>query len=304
MIDQHHGLPWFAPWWCRTNCVGYLHEVLGPIWGSFYRWPIKQVGPWQERWGQWMYRNTPFWVPSQSTRRALMRHGVKRVSVFDNGVDMEPLLELPLKQPGEPLRLIVVSRLAPNKRVDHAIRCVDELRRQGRASELTIVGGGAEAGKLRALVEQLGLGEAVRFLGYLPEGGKREWLCRSDMLLHPSVREGWGLNVIEANAMGTPAVVYPVDGLVDSTVHEGTGWVCAGEEPAELARGVVWLGAGGERYGRVREAAWRWSKRFGWGRVIPPVCGFLEELAGRENGLTLGGLGNRERALFSNSNGG
>jgi glycosyltransferase involved in cell wall biosynthesis len=44
------------------------------------------------------------------------------------------------------------------------------------------------------------------------------------------------LNVIEANAMGTPAVVYPVDGLVDPTVHRKTGY--AGERPEDLADGM------------------------------------------------------------------
>jgi len=36
VIDQHHGIPWFAPWWAKTNCVAYIHEVLGPIWDAFY----------------------------------------------------------------------------------------------------------------------------------------------------------------------------------------------------------------------------------------------------------------------------
>ena len=45
-------------------------------------------------------------------------------------------------------------------------------------------------------------------------------------MVHTSIREGWGLNVIEANAMGTPAIVYPVGGLVDSTVDGPIGSAC------------------------------------------------------------------------------
>ena len=48
VIDQHHGLPWYAPWWCGTRCVAYIHEVLGPIWRVFYPWPISAIGRWQE----------------------------------------------------------------------------------------------------------------------------------------------------------------------------------------------------------------------------------------------------------------
>src|SRR5512144_128085 len=43
VIDQHHGIPWFAPWWCRTRCVAYIHEVLGPIWEAFYSWPLSTL---------------------------------------------------------------------------------------------------------------------------------------------------------------------------------------------------------------------------------------------------------------------
>lgn len=276
VIDQHHGLPWFAPWWCGTRCIAYIHEVLGPIWGSFYRFPMNRLGPFQERWTHSLYRNVPFWVPSASTRQALLRHGVRDVRVLDNGVDVEPLEVLPPKPVRQPLRLLAVSRLAPNKRVDHAIRCVAELRRRGVAAELTVVGEGAEGPKLRREVAALGLEEVVRMVGWESEAGKLARLRDGHILLHPSVREGWGLNVIEANAMGTPAVVYPVDGLVDSTVHERTGYICRGESPEKMAEGVVWLTGDAGRYEAVRAEAWRWAGRFRWGTVVPEVCQFLE----------------------------
>jgi len=281
VIDQHHGLPWFAPWWCRTRCLAYIHEVLGPIWSSFYHWPVNRLGPWQERWVQWLYRRTPFWVPSESTRLALHQHGIREVHVYDNGVDVEPLPILPPKVPTLPLRLIAVSRLAPNKRVDHAIGCLDELRRRGVAARLSVVGDGMEADRLRRLAAELDLGEQVQFRGWVAEADKHALLREHHILLHPSVREGWGLNVIEANALGTPAVVYPVHGLVDSTVHGETGFICRGETPRDLADGVAWMADDAARYDRVRTAAWRRTDRYRWSMVIPPTCDFLEAQAGR-----------------------
>ena len=100
VIDQHHGIPWYAPWWSGTNCVAYIHEVLGPIWKAFYRWPLNTIGQWQERWTHWLYRAVPFWTPSESTKIVLHRHGVREVKVFPNGTDATPLAELE----GKPLR--------------------------------------------------------------------------------------------------------------------------------------------------------------------------------------------------------
>src|SRR6185436_9551257 len=91
VMDQHHGIPWYAPWWCGTNNVSYIHEVLGPIWNSFYRWPKNVIGQWQERWIHGLYRNVPFWTPSESTKKDLAAHGIRDITVIRNGSDTVPL---------------------------------------------------------------------------------------------------------------------------------------------------------------------------------------------------------------------
>src|SRR5512140_2055147 len=93
VVDQHHGIPWFAPWWARTNTIAYLHEVLGPIWNSFYKPPFSTLGRFQERFMHWLYRNVTFWVGSESTERALHARGVRNVKVIHYGIDLKPLAE-------------------------------------------------------------------------------------------------------------------------------------------------------------------------------------------------------------------
>ena len=149
VMDQHHGIPWFAPWWSKTNCVAYVHEVLGPIWSAFYPWPVSMVGRWQERWIHWLYRKVPFWTGSESTKRALQRRGIPDVTVIPYGINLRPLAELEPKTIEIPVRLIAVSRLAPNKRIDHAIEATRVLNARGIAAQLTIVGGGEEEPRLK-----------------------------------------------------------------------------------------------------------------------------------------------------------
>jgi len=225
VIDQHHWIPWYAPWWSRTNCVAYIHEVLGPIWDSFYRWPLNVIGRHQERWTHWLYRKTPFWTACPSTKTSLHAAGVRDVTLIPYGVHTVALPKLDDKPLGQPLRLVAVSRLAPNKRVDHAIRALALLVRESVDARLTIVGTGIIEQELRALTSTLGLGERVAFTGSLPENQKDASLRQAHFLLHTSIREGWGLNVIEANAMGTPSVVYHAPGLIESTLHDRTGIV-------------------------------------------------------------------------------
>jgi glycosyltransferase involved in cell wall biosynthesis len=279
VMDQHHGLAWFAPWWSGTKSVAYIHEVLGPIWDSFYPWPWNVIGKFQERWTHWLYRNVPFWTPSNSTKKTLLEHGVCNVNVFPNGVDAKPVEILKPKKFETPLRLITVSRLAPNKRIDHAVKVVKALSQKNVEARLTIVGGGDTEKELRQLATEIGVSAQIEFAGKLSESEKNLRLQRAHFLLHTSVREGWGLNVIEANAMGTPAIVYPVGGLVDSTVHNETGIVTEVETPEAIAESLAKIFSSPEDYERLRVNAWNRSKTFAWEKVLPPVCDWLEQRA-------------------------
>jgi D-inositol-3-phosphate glycosyltransferase len=64
---------------------------------------------------------------------------------------------------------------------------------------------------------KLGLTDIVQFTGYIPEDEKLEWYRKAAVLSENSVKEGWGLIVLEANACGTPVVVARSPGLVDSS---------------------------------------------------------------------------------------
>ncbi len=279
VMDQHHGIPWFAPWWSGTNCVSYVHEVLGPIWEAFYPWPLSMFGRWQERWIHWLYRKYPFWTGSESTRRGLLRHGAREVKVLHYGIDLQPLSELEKKPFEQPLRLIAVSRLAPNKRIDHAIQALRVLLLREIDARLTIVGEGEMEGQLRQLANQPELSGRITFTGLLPEAEKNARLRQSHFLIHTSLREGWGLNVLEANALGTPAVVYPVDGLVDATIDGETGIVTRQETPESVAEGILRVLNSPEDYQRFRVKACERTREFQWSHVLPTACEWLEQQA-------------------------
>ena len=286
VIDQHHGIPWYAPWWCGTNCVSYVHEVLGPIWDAFYPWPKNRIGKTQERWTHWLYRNIPFWTACESTRDDLRRNGVKNISIIRYGVHTVALPELPSKNLEEPLRLIVVSRLAPNKRIDHAIEALRVLLARNVRAGLTIVGGGDMEGRLREQARTFPEG-AVNFTGGLKESEKDALLRESHFLLHNSQREGWGLNVIEANAMGTPAAVYPVAGLRESTLDNRTGLVARAETPESLAVRIEECLRQPGQYEELRRNAWERAKRFHWSVILPNACDWLEAHARGERPIAI-----------------
>ena len=281
VIDQHHGIPWFAPWWCQTNCVAYIHEVLGPIWGAFYKFPINVLGPAQERWTHRLYRKVPFWTACPSTEKALRECEVESITLIPYGVHTRALPCLEEKPLTTPLRLVAVSRLAPNKRVDHSIQALRRLLDAGVPAHLTVVGSGVVEAALRQLATDLRLSQQTTFTGPLSEKDKDEQLRRAHFLLHTSLREGWGLNVIEANAMGTPTIVYPVPGLIESTLHRKTGVVTPTETPEALATAIRAATQEPDQYELYRRQAWERAKTFHWDEVLPLACDWLEKQAGK-----------------------
>ena len=76
--------------------------------------------------------------------------------------------------------------------------------------------------------------------------------------------------------MGTPAAVYPVPGLRESTLHDQTGLVAAQESPESLADQIAGLVGDDVRYQRYRRGAWERAKTMHWRRILPVACDWLE----------------------------
>jgi glycosyltransferase involved in cell wall biosynthesis len=135
--------------------------------------------------------------------------------------------------------------------------------------------------RLGRLAASLGVGERVRFWGRVTETEKRALLRRAHLLVACSVREGWGLMVTEANAVGTPAVVYDVPGLRDSTRAGETGLVCAPATPEALATTVGRLLDSPEAYARLREGAWQHARALNWESTARSFLAALEDALAR-----------------------
>jgi glycosyltransferase involved in cell wall biosynthesis len=104
----------------------------------------------------------------------------------------------------------------------------------------------------------------VTFYGRVKEELKYRLLSRAHLLLVPGVREGWGLVVTEANAMGTPAVAYDVHGLRDSVRDGQTGVLVKEKTPQSLARSAISLLQDRDTLDKLSFNALAFSKEFSW----------------------------------------
>jgi glycosyltransferase involved in cell wall biosynthesis len=198
--------------------------------------------------------------------------GLDQVSVIPDGRDDPPPLEGVDKE-GEPT-LLFVGRLAANKRPQHAVEAFSHVRSVIPDAQLWIVGQGPLERSLAA-----NLPDGAGMLGFLPREELFERMARAHCLVVPSVREGWGLVVIEANSVGTPAVAYDVPGLRDSVRDGFTGRLAPPGDPEALAREVLDLLSDPHGYREMCRHAVEWAGLFSWNETARQLLEVVGESA-------------------------
>ena len=145
---------------------------------------------------------------------------------------------------------------------------------------ITIVGRGPELARLDALADELGLAERTRFSGFVSADERDRLLASARVCACPSEKEGWGLTVIESNALGTPVVATDADGLRDSVRDGETGYLVTDGDVEGFASRIAELLGDQTLASRMGAAALTWSKRFSWERAADEMASAIDEARG------------------------
>jgi glycosyltransferase involved in cell wall biosynthesis len=113
----------------------------------------------------------------------------------------------------------------------------------------------------------LGIEKSVRFLGKVTELEKKELLTKCWLMVQPSMIEGWGITVIEANACGTPVIASNVEGLRDSISHNQTGILVRPKNTTALAEAMEKVIRDKSLRTNLSKSSISWSKRFSWSKA-------------------------------------
>ena len=235
VVDEVNTRPFFCSRFARgVPVVALVHQVCREVWDCELPWPLSWLGRHvlEPRWLA-AYRDVPVVTVSESSRSALEAYGLRHVTVVPEG-QLSALGQAhgaPAVREAVPT-VVFVGRLARSKRPEHALRAFEIYRRLVPEAQMWVIGTGPEESRLRRLAPS-----GVTFLGRVSEEEKVDRLARADVLVATSVREGWGLVVSEAAAVGTPTVAYDVPGLRDSV--GASGGVLTPADPAALADALV-----------------------------------------------------------------
>jgi len=259
IIDEINTRPFMTPKFVNdgTPIVALIHQLAREFWFHETPFPINFIGYHylENKWLQ-NYAKIPTMTVSNSTKQDLIELGFENISLIPEGLNIHPLSKVPEKEINP--TLIFVGRMGRAKRPDHAVKAFAIAKEKFPNLQLWMVGDGAMKQSLER--EQV---EDVTFYGHLRKDVKYNLMSRAHALLVPGVREGWGLVVTEANAMGTPALGYNINGLRDSIINGRTG-ILSDPNPNALATVVINFMNDIEIQSRLSIEALLFARKFNW----------------------------------------
>jgi glycosyltransferase involved in cell wall biosynthesis len=235
------GVDWFEVW-TLDYWRGYLGRVGGPI-----GWLVQRL----------CARLTPqAFVFSDVHGERLRGEGLRPPARRLGGLYRGPLE--PRAEAGERAPLVVFAgRHIPEKRAELLPAAVGAARAELPELRGLVLGDGPERERVLAAIAAAGVSDVVEAPGFVAVDEVADALSRATCMLLPSSREGYGMVVIEAAALGTPSVVVAgADNAAAELVEEGVnGFVAPSADPDAIAAAIAACHAGGDEL-RARTADW------------------------------------------------
>jgi glycosyltransferase involved in cell wall biosynthesis len=280
ILDVGNGIPFFAPLFTSKPVVLLIHHVHDRQWFSEFPYPFAWIGWFLERWAiPRIYRRAPVIAVSPTTRDALVAMGIdpSRIRVVYNGIVM-PTMTSTDRVVNH--RIAYVGRIKRYKRLDRLVFALIALREEFPDIHLDIAGDGDARTELESLVKRMNVSEHVTIHGYVDERAKAEILQSASVFATPSMQEGWGLSVIEANSFGCPAVAYNVSGLRVSILDGKTGLLA--EDDQGFRESIATLLRDADFRDHLGTAAIDWARGFSWEQCAHQTLAIMNEV-NREN---------------------
>jgi glycogen(starch) synthase len=243
---------------------------------------LKTLGGQIERWGE--HSAEAVLVITPRLCKLLVSDGIheNRIHVIPPGVNPS-LFEGPFEDPfsgvGRP-RVLFVGRLAPQKGVGTLVEAAGLLEHP--SAQVLLVGDGPERKALERETERLGVGDCLRFEGFVTHDRLPAAMAHADVLVLPSLYEELGTVLLEAMQAALPIVASRTGGIPDVIEDGVNGLLVPPGDPEALARAIDRILSDGDLARRLSEGAHERGKDYDWEVIAEHVLRVYQSLtAGR-----------------------
>jgi len=230
------------------HCQGFLSGFLGFLLSKLTKIPyiitVQRIEEKNNFIKRIVYKNANCCIgASLAIKKYFEEMGCKNIEVIPNGVDVNrfrifdsnPEIREKLGI-GNEFLIITVARLEKVKGIEYLIKAMKELKIKD--SKLLIIGEGSERKNLENLVRERGLENKVKFLGQIENEKVPQYLAIGDCFVLPSLKEGFGIAILEAQAVGLPVIATNVGGIPDIIKDGKTGILVPARNPEAIAKAI------------------------------------------------------------------
>ncbi|HAS36164.1 MAG TPA: hypothetical protein DCS15_06735 [Flavobacteriales bacterium] len=163
----------------------------------------------------------------------------KRIHLIHYGLDFPEKIELDASKRFWKNQLVLVGRLTAFKGHRYALEALKLVSEKLDDVGLVIVGSGQLEDELKNYTEELGLKNHVNFIGYSPDA--RSFMFNSDVVLVPSVSEGFGVVVLESFSVKKAIVAFDVPSLNEHIESGANGYLSEAFDIASYSENILSL---------------------------------------------------------------
>ncbi len=274
IVDVQNGVPFWSPLFTRTPAINLVHHVHREQWSSVFPGPLARFGWWLEsRVAPRVYRRNRYLTVSDATSEDLAGLGVDpaRMTIVHSGNDQPEDMGrfMALARSPQP-SLVSLGRLVPHKQVEMAIDVVRDLRPDFPDIQLHIAGDGYWMPDLVRHTEEAGVADNVTFHGFVDDDTKQWLLATAWVTVMPSIKEGWGLTIMESALHETPTVAFRFAGGPRDSIRDGETGLLA-DDYAGFRDAVATLLTDHAQRNRMGKDARAYAETFNWtdtGRAV------------------------------------
>lgn len=298
VVDQCNTHRFFTSFWVPSEKrIFFIHQLTREIWFYHSSFPMNILGYLGESFMLRLNKNDKALTVSESTKEDLIHTGFRpeKICVLPEGLNFSPWDERDFKEKEETPTFIYVGRFAKYKGIDDSIAALAEVKKEKPKARLWIVGKTNEEYRdkeLNPLCEKLGLswgkkGENcdVTYMGFVSEEEKLSLMSRAQALVFPSRREGWGLTISEAAAVGTPSIVYNAPGTRDAVFSGEAGYITGENSVPALAETMLMTLNNSDEYKKIQCAAHIKARSLHWNRTARAFDLYMDHLIHNEEVL-------------------
>ncbi len=214
--------------------------------------------------------------------KSLINHLKLKITVIPNGFEISEFASQPRTlSPDFKLNLVTVGNVTLRKGQHNIIEALPEIKKKYPQVKYHMVGIPTMKDSLIGLAENLNVAEHVVFHGKVSEEGKLKLLKQATIFMMLSEHtaegdvEGFGIAILEANALGVPGIGARGCGIEDAIAHQQSGILVNHKNKEEIVDAIDTIVG---NYPQFSKNAIEWTQHFTWDKIIQQYLEVLEKL--------------------------